>query len=512
MAENTLYNNRFQILAKESDSLIFSVYSAVDKIGDRQVSLYVMKPCWAEDRAFAEGYAKGAEECAQLDHPATLALLETDLENAEPFFVYEPVRGKSLAELLAGEKKLSCVKASEIIVNVLATLDKAHIAGLCHGDLTDDDVLITEDGSVKVRGFGRRDGLAASPRAKETLDKYTIYFQSPELIQGGLPAEQSDIYAAGAVYYRMLTGHVPFTGATSIETASRILETEPADPRSYDHEIPENISALVKRSLAKRPEDRIETASIYSQKISNCIKTGRAEGGFAEPKPSVGVEHPRETKGSGGMLGGVLLILAVLLLSACVTFYLVSRGKQVVPDVIGMSESEAVNTLEREGFFVLRNDPTYSEEFKEGLVIHQTPGAGRKLKKGETVTIQASLGNEFVIMPDVVGKHKGDAAEMIVRAGLKVNGVTGQYSDTVPEDYVISSNPEAALSVSKDTGVDLVVSNGIDIAHRFDREEPETEPYRREAPEPSGDDGEGPEDQGPELLPDSDHEIDILIE
>ncbi|MBP5274283.1 MAG: PASTA domain-containing protein [Abditibacteriota bacterium] len=513
MAENTLFKNRFEIIEKQTETMVFNVFLARDNIGERQVSLYIMKPFFAADPAFVEGYRKGAEECGSLDHPSTLRLLETDSDDTDAYFVYEPVKGKSLAELLAGEKELAPVKASEIMVNVLNTLDSAHTAGLCHGDLTDDDIIITEDRMVKVRGFGRRDGLAMSPKAREELDKYTIYFQSPEVVQNELPEELSDIYSAGAVYYRILTGHVPFSGSTAVEVASRILENRPPDLRDYNHRIPENIASLVLKALSKAPADRIETASIFAQKISSCIKNGTPSVGFQETKPNIEVEHPREpAPPSQGMLKSFGLILLVLFLSAAATFFVASYGKVVVPDVVGMSESEAVARLEEAGFLVERNDPTYSEEYKEGLIIFQTPGGGRKLKKGDRVTIQASLGNEFVVMPDVVGKHKGFAVEAIVGAGLKVGSVRGEYSDDVPEDYVVSTNPEAGLSVAKDTPVDILISNGERPAAEFDRELPDAGEAGESAPRrPSP--GEETDDEEEYSRPsEEDTDFDVIVE
>ncbi|MBQ9358337.1 MAG: PASTA domain-containing protein [Abditibacteriota bacterium] len=495
--------------------MVFDVYLAWDKIAERQVSLYVIKQYLAKDTAFAAGYAKGAEECSILDHPATLRFLEADTEDDEPYLIYEPVKGKSLAEILAGERKLSVVKASEIIVKVLQTLDRAHLAGLCHGDLTDDDILITEEGEVKVRGFGRRDGLAASAGAKETLDKYTVYFQSPELIQNNMPTELSDVYSCAVIYYRMLTGHMPFTGATSVEIASRILESTPGDIRGYNHEIPENIAELILKALNKEPEERVETASIFAQKITNCIKTGKPSGGFPEAKPTVEIEHPKEQSKTGGILNGFALIILVLFLSAAVTFFVASHGKTVVPDVVGLGESEAVSTLENAGFLVQRNDPTYSEEYKEGLIIFQKPEGGKKLKKGDTVTIQASRGNEFVVMPDVIGRDKSEAADIIFGAGLKVSKIKGEYSDTVPENCVISTNPEAALSVSKDTEVDMVISYGVDITKRFERREDENEGPDDRREETGSHTERGGEysysDDTPEPEPD-DYDFDIKIE
>lgn len=474
MNNSNVLKNRYEILEELTQTSIFYVYLAKDNIYESFVSIYRMKEEFFHDKPFLDGYREGIIESKDLDHPNTLKLIDIDVDDDMALFIYEYAKGKTLRDILDNQKIFTIEKGSEIIISVLKSLDNAHIMRLSHGDLNSEDVIVTVNGTVKVRGYGRKDAINASPHAKEILDHKNISYQSPEVIENKLPNEASDIYSAGIIYYEMLTGKLPYSGNTTIEIASKILRAEPDNPRFVNKDIPASINNLILNSISNDVAGRIETASIYIADISDIIrnKNKRPVDNFSSAG-SVGSKVTLKKKNDfeHKKITIPVLILFFILAAGMTTLLTIAfsgKGKVAVPSVIGEAGDSAVSKLEELGFTVKIGDELFSEEYASGNVVFQKPSAGSKIKKGEVVLIQLSKGNEYVKMPEITGMSREQAAESISNAGLILGDISMEYSETVPIDYVISSSPAAGMSINNGGTVDLVLSKGPDFNSSLD--------------------------------------------
>ena len=468
MENSNILFNRYEIIEELSDTAIFNVYLVNDIICDRKVSIYKMKDLFFDNKVFLNSYVKGVNESKHLNHPNTLKFIDFDLTTDYALFLYEGESYKSLQNIMSSNKTFSIAKSSEIINSVLKSLDNAHINRLCHGDLMSDDVLICTDGTVKLRGYGRKDAINSSADAKEILDQFSIFYQSPEIIENKTPSESSDIYSAGTIFYQLLSGKVPFEGSTTLEIGAKILKEIPLNLRLMNKDVSSSLNALILKSISKDISYRPDTASIYLSQISEILKNQRMEHitDNQNDYSSSQVTLKKEVTPQKNATIPLLLTLFALTVFATMLIVYVAGGvgKAIIPDVLGLTEEDARIRLESEGLSLKVGDSIFSDEYVSGTVVYQNPLSGKKAKKGLTITVSLSKGKEFVDMPNVVGMSKSDALDKLHSSGFNIGSITMEYSDTIPSDSVIRTTPESGFSVSQDSNVDVVISRGEKIS------------------------------------------------
>jgi eukaryotic-like serine/threonine-protein kinase len=459
-----------------------TVYEATDLRLDRTVALKVMHASLADDAAFVSRFQREAKSAARLSDPHVVAVYDQGDDAGIVYLTMEFVPGRTVRDVLREYGRLTPEQALTILDPVLQALDAAHRAGFVHRDVKPENVLLTDDGRVKVADFGlaRAISAATSTAATQGLLIGTVAYLSPEQVERGIADARSDVYGAGILLYEMVTGSVPFAGETPLAVAYQHVNAEVPVPSSIRSGIVPQIDALVSRATDRDPDARYPDAASFLSAVR------AARGGLPMPRPFGVTEDQSATLVvplTTGALGasatapvaappapprrkrrkGPLALLAVLLVGALVAgaawFYGAAR-MVTVPPLVDLTPSAAQAKLAPLKLRLDASSTDFSETVKAGLIISTDPRSGTDAKEGTTVTAVVSRGPERFAVPVVTGKTVQDATAALTDATLTVGKTTSAYDEKVAKGLVAATNPAAGVKLKRDQAVDLVVSKG----------------------------------------------------
>jgi serine/threonine-protein kinase len=461
-----IFNNRYWITEKIATGGMAEVYKATDKVLSREVALKILNPTYSENSDFIARFKREAKAAANLTHPNIVAVHDWGEEEGIYFIVMEYVKGKNLKEIINESGPLQVEWAIDITRQVLSALSFAHRKNVIHRDIKPHNILITDDGLVKVTDFGIAQVKLLGEREKEIIG--TACYISPEQAQGLPATEASDIYSLGVVFYEMLTGKVPFTGSTPSQIASKHLKEEPIPPHEVNFKIPPEVGVIALKAMAKNPLDRFQSADEMREALE------KISAGFTRTMEEVESEKtmvlPQAIPQRKTRIFWVSLFLTIFLLlsiGAIGGFLLWQRSlfanKVEVPSVVGMDIDSARRVLQKKQLKLKIEKREFSKEVPPDHIISQDPPPGTKIKKESEVRVVVSKGVEKVEVPDVVGLDEVEAASLLGELGLKAVVDERVYSDEFEESEVTSQTPAAGAKVPKGSEVHLIVSKGIEL-------------------------------------------------
>jgi serine/threonine-protein kinase len=250
------------------------VYEGHDRLLARRVAIKVLLAQYAHDPAFLARFRREAQAAASLSHPNIVAVFDTGSQDDTWFIVMEYVAGRTLKDVIRTEGALYWARAAEIAADVAGALATAHARGIVHRDVKPGNVMLTTDGKVKVMDFGIARASAVPSITQTAAVVGTAQYIAPEQAQGLEVDARSDVYALGCCLYEMLTGQVPFTGPTPVAIAYRHVREDPTPPRMLNPDVPESLELVCLKAMAKRPEDRYQTAMEMRQDLER-VRTGQ---------------------------------------------------------------------------------------------------------------------------------------------------------------------------------------------------------------------------------------------
>jgi len=252
-----LLEGRYRVLERLARGGMSTVYSAVDERLERPVAVKVMSASLSADPAFADRFAREARVAARLSHVNAVAVYDQGTDHADVFLVMELVRGRTLRDLLRERGAVSPAQAVSLMEPVLAALAAAHRAGLVHRDVKPENILLSDDGVVKVADFGLARAVEADASSTRTgLMMGTVAYCPPEQFARGAADARSDVYAAGVVLFELLTGRAPFTGDSAMAVAYQHVNSHVPPPSRLRAGIPRALDELVLRATNREPAGR----------------------------------------------------------------------------------------------------------------------------------------------------------------------------------------------------------------------------------------------------------------
>ncbi len=379
--------------------------------------------------------------------------------------------------MIRGRAPLPPLEAIDNAQQILAALGAAHKRDVVHRDVKPQNVLVAEDGHLKVTDFGIARAGAESDMTEAGSVIGTAQYLSPEQARGDDVTAASDCYAVGIVLYEMLTGRVPFDGGPPVAVAMKQISDEPVSPRIVEPSVPRELEAVVLRSLAKRPSERYRTAEEMSRALAEVRGVLDGTGGTTRVIPAAGdtgrtrvmppsrVGPPPPPEAPGGRKRWPLIVgIAVLVLALAVgAFALLGGGggeKVTVPSVAGLTSEAAQRALTDAGLEPLVQTVT-DPEVAEGTAIDTDPPVGSEVDEGSTVTLRVSGGPGDATVPDVAEQEEAAATSALWREGFEV-GTREESSDDIDEGFVIRTEPAAGAQAPRGSTVTLVLSSGAE--------------------------------------------------
>jgi serine/threonine-protein kinase len=288
--DGALLDGRYRVQAKIASGGTSTVYRGLDERLDRPVAVKVMDARYAGDEQFLTRFRMEARTVARLKHPGLVAVYDQGLDARHPFLVMELIEGGTLRELLIERGPMPPHAVAAVLRPVLGGLGAAHRAGLVHRDVKPENVLISDDGEVKIADFGLVRAVAAAGITSASVILGTAAYLSPEQVRDGKATPSSDVYAAGILTYELLTGRTPFSGDSPLAVAYQRLDTDVPPPSAAIEGVPTQFDELVGRATARDPADRYADAGELGAEL-DAIAEELALPGFRVPAPRNSAQH-----------------------------------------------------------------------------------------------------------------------------------------------------------------------------------------------------------------------------
>ncbi len=476
-----ILGERYELIEKIGSGGMAIVYKAKCHLLKRHVAVKILRPELVEDESFVARFKRESLAAASLSHPNIVNIYDVGEENGVYYIVMEYVNGKTLKEYIREKERLEWEEAVRIAAQICSALKHAHKNGIVHRDIKPQNILISEDGTVKVADFGiARAVSSATVTIAGANVMGSVHYFSPEQARGGYVDEKSDIYSLGIVLYEMVTGNVPFEGDTAISVALKHIQERVKPPWELNPSIPKSLNDVIEKATEKDQAGRYQTAGEMLRDLQRVLRD--PEGNFVvrnidsdlptqvmEPvKPNANPgERPSREKRSV-WLKLILFIIPMILLFILMSFL----GRQIynnhfvsedveVPGLIGLYEEEANSVLEEKNLALNVLERKHSNQ-EEGRIIYQDPAEGMKIKPYSVVKVIVSLGPQTVVVPNVVGYSQREAEITIENAGLRLG--QHEYIDSdLPKGTVVRQSIEPDTEVVDGTEIVLVISKGPKI-------------------------------------------------
>ncbi|GAA1849471.1 Stk1 family PASTA domain-containing Ser/Thr kinase [Asanoa iriomotensis] len=492
MTQARLLGGRYQVGELLGYGGMAEVHRGRDLRLGRDVAIKMLRTDLARDATFQMRFRREAQNAASLNHPAIVAVYDTGEEIAPtgetlPFIVMEFVNGRTLKEVLAAEGRLQPRRALEITADICAALEFSHRHGIIHRDIKPGNVMLTQNGQVKVMDFGIARALAsgATTMTQTSAVIGTAQYLSPEQARGEAVDARSDVYAAGCVLFELLCGHPPFVGDSPVSVAYQHVREDPRAPSEINRDVTPPIDAIVLKALSKNPLNRYQSSGEMRADLLRAatgrpvlatpvmrdqetmpmgaanaatVQVRRQQGPPTRAIPAARVGDAQARKRSNWVLA-VLSVLGVLAVIALVAGLLVqnARGEKVdVASVVGQPVAQAQAALTAQGFTV-ESTPQQAADCKENTVTAQDPAGGSKAEKQSTVNLTVCAGPGTVVVPDLKGQSRSEADRALKE--LKLRPDFDAVNSSLPKDQVISVD-KAGTSVKPNTAIKVQISNG----------------------------------------------------
>jgi serine/threonine-protein kinase len=517
MESSTLLNNRYRLLTQIAAGGMAVVYKAQDTLLNRVVAIKVLRESFAADPTFQARFQREAEAAANLNHANIVTVYDVGHDAGRYYIVMEFVDGEDLKSVIRAEAPLTIRRAVDIAVQICAALGAAHRANLVHCDVKPQNVLVTNDGRVKVTDFGIARVLSqASSHITDTVWG-TPHYISPEQATGESPTPASDVYAVGVILYEMLAGRLPFEGETHTQLALAHIRDEPPPLTSLNPAVPAQIDQIVRKVMSKEPAaryrnaDQLATILIEYRHAADqttgyqpalhapthtapgslpAHASGGAGVGQTAVRAPISIEEsaaqPEGFDWLGWLLGG---LAAIALIGLIPLWLLVARAYSAptltptptadntpppdstsplgndlisVPNLVGLTRDQAVARLTEIGLGVVEGTPRFDKNAPIGAVIEQMPAAGTASPRNTVVQIIVSNGPQVSTVINVLGA----VLDKTIEDGLKSYGWDIRLEEIYSQEpfhKILNQFPQPGAQLAAGDPLTLTVSGGVTL-------------------------------------------------
>ncbi|MFZ4868775.1 Stk1 family PASTA domain-containing Ser/Thr kinase [Enterococcus entomosocium] len=490
-------NGRYKIIGNIGSGGMANVFLAHDLILDREVAIKVLRFDFQNDQSAIRRFQREALAATELVHPNIVTVYDVGEEDGMQFLVMEYVKGMDLKRYIQTHYPVPYLQIVDIIQQILSAVALAHQHRIIHRDLKPQNVLINEDGVVKITDFGIAIALSETSITQTNSMLGSVHYLSPEQARGSMATNQSDIYAIGIILYEILTGKVPFDGESAVTIALKHFQDEIPSIRIYDKNVPQSLENVVLKATAKEPADRYKTADEMRADLDTVLSPDRLneprwephalmdETRVLTPVEAAQVEtppveepvaetaadqaeesaKPKKKKRKRWLLLPVIMVIALLGIGSYFLFG-GGRGDVAIPEVNGQTEAAARAELEAAGLQVADEvEEIEDDEVEAGNVVKTDPPEGNEVKKNSVVTLYISSGTKKITLDDYEGRSFDDVQKELIDLGFDEDRIKEELesSDDVDEGDIISQSSAAGREVSPaEDEITFKVSSGPD--------------------------------------------------
>ena len=491
-------NERYEILKSIGEGGMANVYLAHDTILNRDVAIKVLRGDLENNEKFIRRFQREAKSVSDLSHPNIVEVYDVGEEDGQHSIVMEYIDGKTLKQLVQKRGALTVPEVIDIMSQLTDGLAQAHDAYIIHRDIKPQNIMILDNGMIKITDFGIAMSMNATQLTQTNSVMGSVHYLPPEQASGKGATTKSDIYSAGILMYELLTGSVPFKGDNAVEIALKQMKERIPSIRKQNPLIPQSVENIVLKATAKNPKNRYESIREMHDDLVHALdsdKQNEARYHFPYPESELdeskaipikdtpvvsvsgnkGIELPKgdfndkqSAKGSKKdkkkkLKVGILIGLIILLFMIGILLFMNYRNRTkivIVPDVTGMTTEKAEKTLSDKGFkYDVKTEE--SDEVEEGYVIKTQPKAGSSKKKGSIITIVESSGIADVVLKDYTNQRADTLKERLTDLGLKVK--IEKLEVESPKDYIGKINIVIDQSPKYSEGEEIILEAGDEI-------------------------------------------------
>ncbi|MGN1317502.1 MAG: Stk1 family PASTA domain-containing Ser/Thr kinase [Lachnospirales bacterium] len=476
----TLISGRYRIIEQLGVGGMAIVYKATDEKLDRDVTFKVLKEVYVDDEDFIMRFATEARAAAQLANHNIVNVYDVGNEGNINYIVMEYVEGFTLKDLICSKAPFTDEETVGIAVQIALGLKHAHKHNIVHRDIKPENILITNvggEGTVKVTDFGIAQAVNSATSPTDNMG--SVHYFSPEQAKGEKADARSDIYSLGIVMYEMVTGEQPFDGDTPVALAMKHLKSPLPSIKEINPQISDALIAVIKKCTAKEPRNRYQSVDTLIQDLRSVIGLSvlKEQGSVKhkddntsktvmyKKKPVVDYDDEEEIKEKkrekniiiSAIIAGFVLI-CLLGIGVLAVNGTLSGNTVKVPDFVGLDYDNAASKAEKKGLIV-EFEQVYKAEAEAGEVVEQSIEAGDRVEKGTSIILSISVGENAILVPDIVNMTKSKAEEELIKNKLSFGDVKYVPSDK-PAGTILSQDPEGGDMVAVNSSVNVEVSQG----------------------------------------------------
>ena len=473
-----------------------TVYKAYDTIDDKIVAVKILKEEFLGNDDFIRRFKNESKAIAVLSHPNIVKVFDVSFGDRIQYIVMEYIDGITLKEYIEHQKVINWKEAVHFTVQILEALEHAHEKGVVHRDIKPQNIILLQDGTIKVTDFGIARLTTSETRTMTNTAIGSVHYIAPEQARGDLTDGKADIYSVGVMLYEMLTGKLPFEADSAVSVAIMQLQTEPSPLRDINEEIPEGLEEITLKAMRKDPAQRYETAAKMLEAIETFRRnpsvrfnykyyddTTSGDTKFVETSikgsnaPAVpdqlyndnydyDEEASSDTRSRTAVKWVTIGIASVVVIAIAVLIFMFTSkscqggsSKDVeIPDFIGQMLDDVQSNKSYK--FNFKIEVKYDASKPLMMILDQDPKAGTKtVKENSEIILTVNSSESKVNVPTVKGFSQKDAEEKVQKANLYTD-IKKVYSNVVDKGYVVDCSPGEGTEQQIGTKITLFISDG----------------------------------------------------
>ena len=492
IAKGQKINERYEIIRSIGEGGMANVYLGYDTILDRNVAIKVLRGDLSNDEKFVRRFQREALSASSLSHPNIVEMYDVGEDDGVYYIVMEYIEGQTLKQLLKKRGKLTLSEAIDIMLQLTDGMAHAHDSYIIHRDLKPQNIMIKDDGQIKITDFGIAMALNSTQLTQTNSVMGSVHYLPPEQAAGKGSTIKSDIYSMGIMMYELLTGELPFRGDNAVEIALKQMKEAIPDLHEENSSIPMAVYNVILKSTAKNPKNRYGDAREMHDDLLTVLDDDRLneekhvyeypeheESNTKTIKKLEDLENSDDVatklddaddKKKKKIIIILSIIAAAIVVALTVILFVipkVTEPKSVkIPDLKNMTVSKAEKTLQDKGLEVAAKIETvYDQDVKKGYIVKTDPAAGRTVKEGTTITLYKSLGVKKYTLEDYVGEKYKDVEQSLTEDGIKVTitkeDPTSETCKYIGQDAVIWQSLASGSKVKSGDQITLKTLNPV---------------------------------------------------